>query len=64
MEERRSRHHEIKQLPLKKCGKPLLLGNLGSRVQAYLQKLRESGGAVTTQIVMAVAKAIVLHYDP
>ena len=68
LEERRMRrdqcvYEQIKMLPVKQRGRPLMLGRLDSKVQAYLRKLRESGGTITTRIVMAVARAIVLHYD-
>lgn len=68
LEERRKQRDdgmgcEVKLLPMKKHGRQLWLGNLVSWVQAYLQKLRESGRRITTRIVMAVAKAIVRHYD-
>ena len=47
---------QIKQLPLQKCGRPLLLGEKRDRMlQAYLKKVGEAGGVVSSQIVIAVA---------
>ena len=54
----------VKALPVKKLGRPLLLGeNLDSQVKAYIQALREEGGVVTTSITMAAATAIVRKAD-
>ena len=48
----------------KKHGRPLLLGqDLDAKVQVYLRKVRESGGAVSARIVMATACGIVLSCD-
>ena len=54
----------VKALPVKKLGRPLLLGEkLDSQVKAYIQALREEGGVVTTSITMAAAMAIVRKAD-
>ena len=54
----------VKALPVKKLGRPLLLGEkLDSQVKAYIQALREEGGVVTTSITMAAATAIVRKAD-
>ena len=51
-------------LPLKKRGRPLLLSQqLDTKVQSYLTKLREGGGAVSARIVMAAARGILLKCD-
>ena len=43
-------------LPLKKRGRSVLLGReLDDKVQAYLMKIREAGGAVSARIAMATA---------
>ena len=47
----------------KECGHPLLLGELDCKVQKYVQQLRMAGGIVSTAIIMAAAKGIVLHHD-
>lgn len=54
----------VKALPVKKLGRPLLLGEkLDSQVKAYIQALRGEGGVVTTSITMAAATAIVRKAD-
>ena len=55
----------ISALPVKKRGRKLLLGDdLDQKVQIYLRKVREGGGAVSGRIVIAAAKGIVLKYNP
>ena len=42
----------------------LLLGNtLDAKVQIYLKKVREGGGVISSRIVMAAAKGIVLSSE-
>ena len=54
----------ITELPHKKSGCPLLLGEeLDKLVQAYLTRFRESGAVVTTAITMACAEGIVRSAD-
>ncbi len=54
----------VKSLPIKKRGKPLLLGEkLDSEVKTYIHAVREEGGVVTTAITMAAATAIVRKAD-
>ena len=55
---------EITALPLKKRGRPALLGQeLDTHVQMYLKKVREGGGAVSARIAMAAARGILLKCD-
>ena len=55
---------EVKVLPLKKRGRPLLLGEkLDSEVKAYLKAVRDAGGVVTTSITIAAGTAIVRRSD-
>ena len=55
---------EIVCLFPKKRGRPFILGkDLDAKVQMYLKKVRESGGAVLARIVMAAAHGIVLFSD-
>ena len=55
---------DIKCLPVKKGGKPLLLGEkLDTQVKSYLRAVCEGGGVVTTAITMAAATAIVRKGD-
>ena len=54
----------MKSLPVKKRGRPLLLGEkLVSEVKCYIQAVREGGGVITTAITMAAATAIVRKSD-
>ena len=54
----------VKSLPVKKRGKPLLLGEkLDSKVKSYIPAVREKGGVVTTSITMAAATAIIRKAD-
>lgn len=48
----------------KKRGRPLLLGDIDSRVQTYIKTIRKSGGAINSRIVMSAAKGLVLYYNP
>ena len=51
-------------LPLKKQGRPSLLGErLDTMVQSYLRKVREEGGAVTSHIICAAARGIIMTVD-
>ena len=51
-------------LPQKKRGRPFLLGReLDDKVQAYLVKVREAGGAVSARIAVATARGVLLTYD-
>lgn len=55
----------VSELPVKKRGRKLLLGkDLDEKVQTYLRKVREGGGAVSAQIVISAARAILLKYNP
>ena len=50
----------VEELPLKKRGRPLLLGKkLDEAVQQYIIKLREHGCPINTVIVLAIARGIV-----
>ena len=56
--------NDVAVLPLKKRGRPVLLGReLDDKVQAYLMKIREAGGAVSARIAMATARGVLLTYD-
>ena len=59
-------HHndtsEIQELPLKKNGRPLLLGeDLDKQVRDYVKYLRERSTAVNTAVVIAAAEGIVMN---
>ena len=51
-------------LPHGNRGRPLMLGNLDVQVHTLLHKLREAGGVVNRNIVIAIATGVVKHYDP
>ena len=55
---------EVKELPPKKRGRPLLLGaELDARVQLYVKEMRKNGVVINTSVVMAAAEGIVMHHD-
>uniref|UniRef100_A0A1X7TEJ7 Uncharacterized protein n=2 Tax=Amphimedon queenslandica TaxID=400682 RepID=A0A1X7TEJ7_AMPQE len=54
----------ITVLPLKKRGRPLMLGErLDSMVQNYIRRTRDTGGIITTAVVIAGARGIVKAID-
>ena len=54
----------IRSLPVKKRGRPLLLGEeLDTEVKRYIRAVREGGGVINTAITMAAATAIVRKAD-
>ena len=53
----------ITSLPSKKWGRPLLLEELDQKVQQYLRAIPESGGAVSTAIVLGTARGIILKIN-
>ena len=55
---------EVQQLPWKPRGRPLVLGDVDNKVQLYLKKVRESGGAVNSRIAMSAAWGLLLHFNP
>ena len=55
---------EVKQLPLRKRGCPLLIGaELDARVQLYIKEMRRNGVVINTSVLMAAAEGIVTHHD-
>lgn len=57
-------NRSVNSLPLQKRGRPFLLGNkLDSMLQMYLGKIRDGGGSVSTRIVTAAARGLLLSYD-
>ena len=55
---------EITELPSKKKGRSLLMGELlDGRVQCYIKEMRSKGAVVNTAIVMACAEGVVMHHD-
>ena len=55
---------EMSALPTKKRGKHVMLGeDLNKKVQMYIKKTRESGGAVSVRSIVAEARGIVLKLD-
>ena len=54
----------VKSLPVKKRGRPLLLGEeLDTAVKNYIKAVRDAGGVITTSITIAAATAIVRKTD-
>ena len=54
----------IDTLPLKKRGRPLLLGNeLDDQVKSYIKDARAAGTPIDTTVVMASGEAIVRKTD-
>ena len=54
----------MKELPEKKRGRPLLLGDkLDGQVKSYIGYLREKGAAVNTAIVVGIAQGIVKSHN-
>ena len=52
---------DVRLLPMKKRGRPVLLGEmLDMKVQQYLKRVREGGGVVSARIAMAAARGILL----
>ncbi len=55
---------KITELPSKKRGRPLLLGDeLDKKVKAYLVSLHSCGAVVNTAITLASAQGIVINED-
>ena len=54
---------EVTDLPAKKRGRTLLLGDLDEKVQQYLTKVIEGGGTVSAAIAVAAAHAILTSYN-
>ena len=54
----------VTSLPTKKRGRTLLLGEaLDNKVKTYLKAIREVGGALSTAIIIAAARGILLKLD-
>ena len=66
LESSRKRHAEspptipISELPPRKRGRPLLIGDFDSPVQGYIRMLRLSGGAVNARVVVAAARGLII----
>ncbi len=63
-EKKRRRDDEIVELPMRKRGRPLLLGEIDERLQQYLRKARESGCAINSRIVVSAARGLIMHFNP
>ena len=67
LELKRKRHcdnsdREVLELPTKKRGRPLLLGEeLDQKVRSYLNALRDTGAVINTAIIVSCAKGIVVN---
>ena len=59
-----SNSKDVQELPSKKTGRPLLLGNdLDKQVREYVKYLRERNSAVNTAVVIAAAEGIIINKD-
>lgn len=60
----RDEEDEIQELPTKKRGRPLLLGEeIDKQVQLYIKKIRDRNGSVSNRLVVAGAKGIVKAHN-
>ena len=53
----------IQELPLKKNGRPLMLGELDQQVREYIRDLRAQGVVINTAVVLGAAEGIIMHKD-
>ena len=54
----------VKELPRKKTGRPLLIGEeLDAQVQQYVKNARKRGLAINTSVVIAAGEGIVMAHD-
>ena len=51
---------DVRLLPMKKCGRPVLGEVLDRKVQQYLTRVREGGGVVLARIAMAATRGILM----
>ena len=52
------------KFPKRQRGRPLILGDcLEEKLQMYIKRVREEGGVVSSKIVMAAARGMLLSYD-
>lgn len=55
---------DVRKLPTKKNGRPLMIGDeLDKQVRDYIAYLRSTGAVVNTSVVIATAKGILMHKD-
>ena len=55
---------QLQRFPERPHGRPLLLGrNLDQKLQLYIRRVREGGGVISSKIVLAAARGIILSYD-
>ena len=50
----------MKKIAAKTCGRPLLLGELDSDVQQYMNALRNAGTPVNVPVVLAAAEGVMM----
>ena len=59
-----SKAEDLKELPLKKTGRPLMLGDeLDKQVRQYVHDLRAMGVTINIAVVLASAEGIIMHKD-
>ena len=54
---------EVKSIASRKRGRPLTLGDVDTKVQAYIKALRKAGTPVNVNIVLAAAEGVVTAVD-
>ena len=55
---------EIEELPQKRRGRPLLLGEeMEAKVKSFIQVIREKGTIVNSHTVIATARGVVISHD-
>ena len=59
LREKKKMDEDLINLPTKKRGRPLMLGDdVDAQLQANIKMIREQGGVVTASVVVAAAKGI------
>ena len=54
---------EVKSIDSRKRGRPLTLGDVDTKVQAYIKALRKAGTPVNVNIILAAAEGVVTAVD-
>ena len=54
---RRESNRSINSIPVERRGRPVMLGEIDTKVKAYIVSLRNRGGCISRTIAIAAAKA-------
>ncbi|XP_062594366.1 uncharacterized protein LOC134255833 [Saccostrea cucullata] len=61
---KRKLNMDVEELPRKKRGQPLMLGeSLDKKVQDLVTEIRDAGGIINSRIIRAIAKGVILAED-